>query len=70
MCAAKLKYAELVQECLGEDHMPLIIGEIRGYDEQLMKDVVFSSAVDSSKCKESFGILQRLQRLKNREKNK
>jgi hypothetical protein len=60
MFDAKSTYAEIAQECLNKDRMPLIFGEARGYDEQLMKDVVFSSIWDSSKCKEPLGIFEHL----------
>ena len=56
----KSKYTEIVQEFLHKDRLPLIAGEARGYDDQLMKDVAFSSAWDSSKCEEPLGIVEHL----------
>lgn len=60
MCDAKSNYAARVEECLHKDRIPLVFGELRGSDEQLMKDTVFSSARRSGKFEKSFGTIEHL----------
>jgi len=55
------KYAEVIQRYLAGDSSSLACGELRGCDEALMKNVVFSSTWDSSNCNQSLGVLARLE---------
>jgi|GEM_PF-7011237 len=57
---AKTKYSEIIQKCLQQNCEPLIVGELRGYDAELMEKVVFSSTWDTSNCKKSLGIIEHL----------
>lgn len=60
MSDAKLKYIAVVEECLQKDRFPLVFGELRGGDGQLMKDAVFSNIRSSGNCEKSFDTIEHL----------
>jgi len=60
MIDAKMKYKEAVARCLQTDDSPIMSGEIKGYNKELVESLIVPSTWSFHNANKSFGILKRL----------
>lgn len=61
MKSLKDEFKHTLATALSSDRDCILIGEVRGYNEELMKSTSLSSAWDSSQFDKSLGIKMRLE---------